>query len=112
MAHRLLSCRFVPVDIGSTRCARLPCGPCGTGWCATRDSGLAASKSLANRVEYVLEPIPIGTRLTVIHSGLGADPEAFSVYERGWAEVLLKLVTWLLAAAPLLGLSASGDSRE
>jgi uncharacterized protein YndB with AHSA1/START domain len=67
---------------------------------------------LTNRVEYRLEPISGGTRLTVIHSGLAGSPAALSDYEGGWIEVLLKLVTFLAAAAPMLGLTGAGEARE
>ncbi len=64
-----------------------------------------------NRVEYRLEPKGGGTRLTVIHSEL-ADPKTLADYESGWAEVLLKLITFLVAAAPVLGLGGSPDPKE
>jgi uncharacterized protein YndB with AHSA1/START domain len=67
---------------------------------------------LANEVEFVFEPVPAGTRLTVRHSGLAASPAALADYESGWVEVLLKLVTWLLAAAPALGIIGSSSDGE
>ena len=67
---------------------------------------------LANVVEFVLEPVPAGTRLTVRHSGLATSLAALADYESGWVEVLLKLVTFLLAAAPALGLLASTRDGE
>ena len=67
---------------------------------------------VANVVEFLLEPIPKGTRLTVRHSGLAGSPAALADYESGWVEVLLKLVTWLLAAAPAIGVFGSARDGE
>ena len=64
-----------------------------------------------NRVEYRLESSPAGTRLTVIHSEI-ADPTALADYEGGWVEVLLKLVTFLVAVAPVLGLGGAPEPKE
>jgi uncharacterized protein YndB with AHSA1/START domain len=49
---------------------------------------------LRNRVEFVLEPVPGGTRVTVLHGGLAGRPEAFEDYEKGWPEVLGHLAAW------------------
>jgi uncharacterized protein YndB with AHSA1/START domain len=43
---------------------------------------------LRNTLELRLEPVPGGTRLTLIHSGLADRPEAFQDYEQGWPDVL------------------------
>jgi uncharacterized protein YndB with AHSA1/START domain len=43
---------------------------------------------LRNGVEFLLEAVAAGTRVTVIHSGLAGRPEAFQDYEKGWPEVL------------------------
>jgi len=67
---------------------------------------------LENRVEYRLESVAGGTRLTVIHSGFADDPKARAEYESGWVEVVLKLVTWLIAVAPVIGLTGAGEARE
>lgn len=55
---------------------------------------------VATVVEFLLEPILSGTRLTVRHSGLSNSPAALADYESGWAEALLKLGTWLFAMEP------------
>ena len=44
-------------------------------------------------------------------NSLGAG-RAATAHDESRAEVLLKLVTFLIAAAPMLGLGASADSRE
>ena len=49
---------------------------------------------LRNGVEFHLEAVPAGTRVTVIHSGLAGRPEAFQDYEKGWPEVLGYLAEW------------------
>jgi uncharacterized protein YndB with AHSA1/START domain len=43
---------------------------------------------LRNGVEFLLEGVPAGTRVTVVHSGLAGRLEAFQDYEKGWPEVL------------------------
>jgi uncharacterized protein YndB with AHSA1/START domain len=43
---------------------------------------------LRNSVEIRLEPVPAGTRLTLVHGGLAGRPEAFEDYAKGWPEVL------------------------
>ena len=52
---------------------------------------------VASVVEFLFEPTPSGTRLTVRHSGLAGSPPALADYESGWVEVLQKLATWLFA---------------
>jgi uncharacterized protein YndB with AHSA1/START domain len=43
---------------------------------------------LRNTVEFRLEPVAGGTRLTLVHSGLKDRPEAFDDYAKGWPDVL------------------------
>ena len=43
---------------------------------------------LRNSVEFRLEPVAGGTRLTLVHSGLKDRPEAFDDYAKGWPDVL------------------------
>ena len=54
---------------------------------------------LRNSVEIQLEPVPGGTRLTLVHGGLAGRPEAYSDYEKGWPEVLGLLLVWAAAVA-------------
>ena len=53
---------------------------------------------LRNTVEFRLDPSPEGTRLTLVHSGLAGRFDVYQEYEKGWAEVLGRLVAWAAAA--------------
>ena len=53
---------------------------------------------LRNGVEWLLESVPAGTRVTVVHSGLAGRPEAFEDYEKAWPEVLTYLADWFQAS--------------
>jgi uncharacterized protein YndB with AHSA1/START domain len=50
---------------------------------------------LRNSVELRLEPVPGGTRLTLVHGGLAGRPEAFEDYEKGWKETLGSLADFM-----------------
>src|SRR6185369_14232579 len=39
---------------------------------------------LRNTVEFRMEPVAGGTRVTLVHSGLAGRPEAYAEYEKGW----------------------------
>ena len=53
---------------------------------------------LRNGVEFRIESVPAGARVTVVHSGLAGRPEAFEDYEEGWPEVLGYLADWFRAS--------------
>ena len=44
-------------------------------------------------VRIELDPVPAGTRVTVVHSGLGAEKKRADGYGDGWNRVL----SWLVA---------------
>jgi uncharacterized protein YndB with AHSA1/START domain len=66
---------------------------------------------LRNTVEFRLEPVAGGTRLTLVHSGLADRPEAFADYEKGWPEVLGHFLVWAAAVAGFIAANRP-DSRE
>ncbi len=53
---------------------------------------------LRNGVEFRIEGVPAGARVTVVHSGLAGRSEAFEDYEEGWPEVLGYLADWFQAS--------------
>lgn len=65
-----------------------------------------------NVVEFVLEPTPAGTRLTVRHSGLAASPTAYEDYRNGWLGVLGNLIAWAALAAGAAAASHSAGRQE
>ena len=65
--------------------------------------GLPAEDPRRTYVEFTLEPVDTGTRLTVVESGFAQLPEddyrkAFSSNTEGWASELGELVDYLNAA--------------
>ncbi|MGY4768027.1 SRPBCC domain-containing protein [Kribbella sp. CWNU-51] len=65
--------------------------------------GLPAEDPRRTYVEFTLEPVDIGTRLTVVESGFAQLPDedyrkAFSSNTEGWASELGELVDYLNAA--------------
>jgi uncharacterized protein YndB with AHSA1/START domain len=66
--------------------------------------GLPAEDPRRTYVEFTLEPVDTGTRLTVVESGFAQLPDdeyrkAFSSNTEGWASELGELVDYLNAAA-------------
>jgi uncharacterized protein YndB with AHSA1/START domain len=65
--------------------------------------GLPADDPRRTYVEFTLEPVPAGTRLTVVESGFAQLPEdthrkAYESNTGGWASELSELVSYLDAA--------------
>ena len=65
--------------------------------------GLPADDPRRTYVEFTLEPVPTGTRLTVVESGFAQLPEdayrkAYESNTGGWASELSELVSYLDAA--------------
>ena len=52
-------------------------------WQASWEPGLAATS-----VRIELDPVPAGTRVTVVHSGFGAEKKRADSYGDGWGRVL------------------------
>ena len=52
-------------------------------WDASWEPGLPPTK-----VRIELDPVPAGTRVTVVHSGLGAEKKRADSYGDGWGRVL------------------------
>jgi uncharacterized protein YndB with AHSA1/START domain len=59
-------------------------------WEASWEPGLTAT-----RVRIELDPVPEGTRVTVVHSGFGDEKKRTDGYTEGWGRVL----AWLEKAA-------------
>jgi uncharacterized protein YndB with AHSA1/START domain len=59
-------------------------------WLASWEPGSSPSN-----VRIELDPVPAGTRVTVVHSGLGAEKKRADGYGDGWNRVLAWLVTRL-----------------
>jgi uncharacterized protein YndB with AHSA1/START domain len=57
-------------------------------WLASWEPGSSPSN-----VRIELDPVPAGTRVTVVHSGLGAEKKRADGYGEGWNRVL----SWLVA---------------
>ena len=68
-------------------------------------------EGVENLVEFTLEPVPGGTRLTLRHSGLERD-DLFRDYESGWVEVLGYLIGWIVAAAGIFATSPGAEPKE
>ena len=50
---------------------------------------LAMTKPAVNVVDFVFEPLPDGTRLTVLHRAFGdLEPGSEEMYESGWKELI------------------------
>jgi uncharacterized protein YndB with AHSA1/START domain len=65
--------------------------------------GLPADDPRRTYVEFTLEPVGVGTRLTVVESGFGQLPEdeyrkAFEANTQGWTSEIDELVEYLDAA--------------
>jgi uncharacterized protein YndB with AHSA1/START domain len=58
-------------------------------WLASWEPG-----SVPSTVRIELDPVPAGTRVTVVHSGLGAEKKRADGYGDGWGRVL----GWLVGA--------------
>jgi hypothetical protein len=79
---------------------------------ASRRPGSSPHPDLENLVEFLLEPIPGGTRLTLRHSGLAGVPELRKDYESGWVEVLGYLTARAFTIAGLAGAAHARPTEE
>lgn len=68
-------------------------------------------EGVENVVDFTLEPMPVGTRLTLRHSGLERD-DLFRDYENGWVEVLGYLIGWVIAAAGIFAAPPGAEPKE